>query len=234
MAQFNTPGTRRTIAPDGRYIVTIPVSTTDETNASVPTTPSGTRLVSAEDTQRPDGGRDYVFTFESIAYGGTGSGVDRQQQINGQAAQEPIETHPKFNGVGGGGTVNDADLAAIKAALNSGSAPTFSGTGTNLTAAQDLYALMLKGVTHYYTPSGITYSETVDETNKPDLNELCTVDKPPQDAPALRSGSNWLLIGSRSQKIYAPEGGGNAFWRVTREWLASGPRGWNADFPIYE
>jgi hypothetical protein len=129
--------------------------------------------------------------------------------------------------------VNDADLAAIKAALGSGSAPSFSGTGPNLTAAQNLYALMLKGVTHYYTPSGVTYSETFDETVKPDLNELCSVDRPPQDAPSLRQGGNWLQIGLRANKIYEPDTQ-TSFWRVTREWLASGPRGWNADFDLYE
>jgi hypothetical protein len=91
---------------------------------------------------------------------------------------------------------------------------------------------MLKGVTHYFTPSGITYSETFDETAKPDLNELCTVDRPPADAPSVRGNANWLLVGLRAQKIYEPTG--NSFWRVTREWLASGPRGWNADFDIYE
>ena len=42
------------------------------------------RLVSSEFTNRPDGGRDYVFTYESS---GSAPG-DAQIQINGQAAQE--------------------------------------------------------------------------------------------------------------------------------------------------
>jgi hypothetical protein len=187
------------------------------------------RLVSSEYVLRTDGGRDYIFTYESS---GSSPG-DSQIQVNGQAAQEPIETHPKFNGSQGGGTVTDADLAAIKAALQSGQPPEFTASGTDLTAAENLYKLMLKGVTHYFTPSGITYSETFDESSKPNLSELCTVNRPPNDAPSVRGGSNWLLIGLRAQKIYAPESG-SSFWRVTREWLASGPRGWNADFPIYE
>ena len=229
MASFQTAGSRTTITPEGRKIVSIPVSVTDDAAATVPSAPSGMRLVSSEFTNRPDGGRDYVFTYESS---GSAPG-DAQIQINGQAAQEPIETHPKFNGEQGFGTVTDSDLAAIKASLGSGSAPSFSGTGLNLTAAQDLYALMLKGVTHYYTPSGVTYSETFDETVKPNLNELCSVDRPPQDAPSLREGGNWLQIGLRANKIYEPDTE-TSFWRVTREWLASGPRGWNADFDLYE
>ena len=229
MAQFLTAGYRSTITPEGRRIVQIPVSVDNDSSATAPGAPSGMRLVSNEYTIRPDGGRDYVFTYESA---GSAPG-DAQIQINGQAAQEPIETHPAFNGQQEGGTVNDADLAAIKASLNSGQAPQFTGTGNDLAAAQNLYNLMLKGVTHYFTPSGITYSETFDETTKPNLSELCTVDRPPPDAPTIRGGSNWLMIGIRAQKLYQPETG-NSFWRVTREWLASGPRGWNADFDIYK
>jgi hypothetical protein len=229
MASFQTAGFRSTITPEGRKIVQIPVSVTDDSAPAAPAAPSGMRMVSNEFTIRPDGGRDYVYTFESS---GSAPG-DAQIQINGQAAQEPIETHPKFNGEQGFGTVSDADLAVIRASLNSGNAPTFSGTGLNLTAAQALYALMLKGVTHYYTPSGVTYSETFDETTKPNLNELCSVDRPPQDAPSLRQGGNWLQIGLRANKVYEPDTQAY-FWRVTREWLASGPRGWNADFGIYE
>ena len=229
MPSFQTAGYRSTITPEGRKIVQIPVSVTDDSAATAPGAPSGMRLVSNEYTIRPDGGRDYVFTYESA---GSAPG-DAQIQINGQAAQEPIETHPAFNGQQDGGTVSDADLAAIKASLSSGQAPQFTGTGSALTAAQNLYNLMLKGVTHYFTPSGITYSETFDETTKPNLSELCTVDRPPPDAPTIRGGSNWLMIGIRAQKLYQPETG-SSFWRVTREWLASGPRGWNADFDIYK
>jgi len=229
MTSYETPGFRSTITPEGRRIVQIPVSVITDATPTLPTRPQGTKLVSSEYVIRPDGGRDYIFTYESS---GSAPG-DAQIQVNGQAAQEPIETHPKFNGLQSSGTVSDADLAAIKTALQSGQAPQLTATGNNLTAAQNLYKLMLKGVTHYFTPSGITYSQTFDETVTPDLSELCTVDRPPQDAPSLRQGSNWLLIGLRAQKIYEPESG-TSFWRVTREWLASGPRGWNADFEIYE
>jgi hypothetical protein len=230
MAAIEIPGYRSTVGPDGRKIIQIPVSTTDNGEvASPPSPPDGTRYIGREFVVRPDGGRDYIFTYESNG----DTPADGNVQISGQAAQEPIETHPNFNGEGpSGGTVQDDDLAAIKNALTSGQRPNFTGGGGNLVAAQELYELMLRGVTHYFTPSGITYSETFDETGKPSLQELCSIDRPPTDAPSLRSNSNWLLIGLRAQKIYAPESG-NSFWRVTREWLASGPRGWNADYDIY-
>jgi hypothetical protein len=229
MASIET-GRRETSTPDGKVITQINVSTTGVDEAATnPSRPAKSRLVSREWTNRPDGARDYVFTFENIG----DRTIDPEQQINGQAAQEPIETHPSFNGAQDGGTVSDADLAAIKAALSAGSEPQFTATGADLTAAQGLYNLMLKGVTHYYTPSGITYSETNDEDQKPSLIELCRVSNPPPDAPNLLENSNWLMIGMRAQRIYEPEKQ-TRFWRVTREWLASGPRGWNADFDIYK
>jgi hypothetical protein len=186
------------------------------------------RMVGYEYTKRPDGGRDYAFTFESNG----SSPSDSQIQINGQCAQEPVETHPKFNGESGSGTVTDKDLAAIKQSLSDGTTPTFTAKGNDRIAAQNLYKLMLRGVTNYYTPSGITYSETFDETTKPTLSELATVNRPPQDAPSLGNNMNWLLLSLRAQKIYQPDSG-TSVWRVTREWLASGPRGWNADFELY-
>jgi hypothetical protein len=94
MPSFQTAGSRTTFTPEGRKIVSIPVSVTDDSAATLPSAPSGMRLVSSEFTNRSDGGRDYVFTYESS---GSAPG-DAQIQINGQAAQEPIETHPKFNG----------------------------------------------------------------------------------------------------------------------------------------
>lgn len=229
MAQYEIPGRRSTLTPEGRVIHQIPVSTDADVNANAPATPPGTQLVSAEYTQRPDGGRDYLFTYESAS----ASSNDKAAEIAGQAAQEPIETHPKFNGGGvPAGQVTQADLAEIRRALSEGTPPVFTGTGTNLERAQALYQLRLKGVENYFTPSGVTYSETVDEQSKPNLSELCRIDQPPADAPTLPSSANWLQIGLRAQKLYNPESR-TTFWRVTREWLASGPRGWNADFEIY-
>jgi hypothetical protein len=105
MATFETPGYRSTLTPEGRKIIQIPLSVTDDDAPSMPTVPDGTRLVSREYTRRPDGGRDYVFTYES---NGSEPG-DAQIQVNGQAAQEPIETHPSFNGEGPDGEGPDGE-----------------------------------------------------------------------------------------------------------------------------
>jgi len=228
MASIET-SRREAWLPDGKTITTINVATTgiDEV-ATNPTRPSGSRLVSREWSTSPHGGREYVFTFEKLAPRGN----EPEMQISGQAAQEPIETHPRFNGKGGYGNVTDADLSEIKRALADGDEPEFTGEEADLIAAEELYTLMLKGVTQYFTPSGITYAETSDENEKPSLQNLCKVNNPPSDAPLLNEGQNWLLIGLRAQKIYEPERE-SKFWRVTREWLASGPRGWNADLNIY-
>lgn len=186
---------------------------------------------------REDGGRDYVFNYESIDSNFPGSEardpkVDPVCQISGQAAQEPIETHPKFAKLADGTeNVTETDLAEIRKALDDGRSPTFTATGAQLQKAQDLYKLMVRGITHYYTASGITYSETTEQVERPDIKELCRIDKPPLNAPLVLQNSNWLQIGLNAEKIFVPYG--KSFWRVTREWLASGPRGWNADYVIY-
>jgi len=228
MAQYETIGKRYSLGADGKLQVQIPISVTDDTAITEPTPPTGTKLVSYEYTIRADGGRDYILVYEK----GGSSTQKAQVQVQGQASQEPVETHPKFNGLTGYGTVSNTDLAAIKAALNDGSTPVFTGTGLDLTAAQDLYSIMLKGVTSYYTPSGITYSETTDETTKPSLADLCKVQTAPTDAPTLATNQNWLFFSIRAEKIYDPITN-TPIWRTSKEWIASGPRGWNADYDLY-
>ena len=123
MAQFETSAQSAGISKDGTLTWKIPVSVTDNSAVQVPTAPVGTNLIAVDLTTRDDGGQDYVFTFESIAGGWEGTArkteTDPNCQITGQAAQEPIETHWRFNGGknGAGTKVSDADLAEIKKAL---------------------------------------------------------------------------------------------------------------------
>lgn len=241
MPQYETSARTAGISKDGTLTWKIPVSVTDDSAATPPTAPTGTNLVSVDLTSRDDGGRDYVFTYESIAGGWEGTvrktETDPTCQITGQAAQEPIETHWRFNGgrTGTGTKVSDADLAEIKKALDEGKeTPAYkSQSGSSeRTLAEELYKLMRRGISHYYTPSGITYSESFEQDQKPDLKELCTISRPSPNAPYLENNSNWLLVGLRAEKNFRPYG--NSFWTVTKEWMASGPRGWNADGTIYE
>ena len=229
MSSIYTPGFTDTTQPGGKRSQRIPISTTtDAAPSPTPTTPVGFRLIGTNYTRRPDGGRDYVLDYEEIVQT---SSTDIS--VNGQAAEQPIETHPSFNGASGFGTVSESDLLLIRGALGSGTTPTFTGTGLNLTAAEDLLSVMNKGITNYYTPSGISYSETVDQTSKPSIAELCTVQDPPSDAPTLAANQNWLFNSLNAQKVLDPLDSTSYFWRVTRQWIASGPRGWNADFNIY-
>ena len=234
MASIFTPGLSVGIQSGGKQTIRIPVATTANEDATQPTTPVGFRLIGVNYSRREDGGRNYVYDYEQIGDGsGTGgaggSAVDKQ--VNGQAVEQPIETHPKFNGVGGYGTVNAADLAMIQNPT-SGVPPVFTATGINLVAAEALYELKSRKVESFYTATGVSYSETTEQTNKPTLEDLCTVQDPPSDAPTLLTPRNWLFNSMTAQNIVDPLGGASA-WRVTRTWLASDTRGWNADFAIY-
>ena len=227
MAIIYTAGFSDTSQPGGKRSKKLPFSTTTDEAPIAPTPPVGFRLISSSYTRRQDGGRDYVLDYEEVV---EDSATDIS--VSGQAAQEPIETHPSFNGVDGFGTVSESDLLLIRGALGSGNTPAFTGEGINLTAAQDLLSVMNKGIVNYYTPSGISYSQTQDETSKPSIADLCSVQSPPSDAPTLAAGQNWLFNSLTASKVKNPMDA-TYFWRVTRQWIASGPRGWNADFTIY-
>lgn len=240
MAQFETASRSASVSKDGTVSWKVPVSTTDNSPATIPTAPDGTSLVAVDMTNREDGGRDYVFTFESISASWEGTTRDPKTdpvcQISGQASPEPIETHWRFNGgkTGKDPKVTDADLAEIKKALDEGKeVPDYKSKegSPQRELAENLYKLMRRGITQYYTPSGVTYSETYVQDAKPSLRELCTVAIPPINAPYLDGNANWLLLSLRAEKIFKPYG--KSFWQVTKEWLASGPRGWNADGLIY-
>ena len=101
MAQHQTSGNRVSITPDGKRIHTILISRTTDDAATTPSAPTGTSLVSVEYTGRADGGRDYTYVFESP---GPSAGA-ASSEVSGQASQEPIETHPSFNGADSFGTI---------------------------------------------------------------------------------------------------------------------------------
>ena len=47
-----------------------------------------------------------------------------------------------------------------------------------------------------------------------------------------------VVVRSTNPVMWQPESTiweeGTPIWRTSKEWIASGPRGWNADFALYE
>jgi hypothetical protein len=146
--------------------------------------------------------------------------VGDSYSVSGTASQEPLATHPNFQKEG-------------KWAVTESEWKTWDKWQKESTdiSAQDLTSfsegfqkfikLYLSGFTDYLQPR-VSLRVTDANTNAPDLSELGKIASP-RSAPTLPNGANWLMSGC------------DAFvdsdknWEVTREYISSGPGGWNAD-----
>jgi hypothetical protein len=86
---------------------------------------------------------------------------------------------------------------------------------------QKFIQLTLAGFTDYLQPR-VSIRVTDANTDEPDLSELGKIADPAR-APTLADGANWLLTG-----VDASEDA-DKNWEVTREYMSSGPGGWNQD-----
>lgn len=93
---------------------------------------------------------------------------------------------------------------------------------------QELLTLINDGVETYLVPKPV-YRYSYNSRSEPPaslLNDVGDIGNPPK-APSVTGGRNWLLIGvtydyERTTRIY----------KITQEWLLSGPGGWDTD--VYE
>jgi uncharacterized protein YheU (UPF0270 family) len=140
--------------------------------------------------------------------------------VSGTASQEPLATHPHFQESGKWAVTADEWKLWDK----------WQKEGTDLEAEnlteygegfQKFIKLTLAGFTDYLQPR-VSIRVTDANTDEPDLSELGKIAEP-ASAPTLADGANWLLTG-----VDASEDA-DKNWEVTREYMSSGPNGWNAD-----
>ena len=203
----------------GNPIVT---ETWEDFEEEPPIPPSATRI--ARNVRRSHSEGKYVLTFDRSPFfdegePGQGNGSTDSYSVEGSLSQEPIETHPKFKTL----TVNDwknwrtwKDNPADPA-LN-GWKPSQEPTDSPLYLLWKLYS---KGITDYLVPRAVV-RERRNETSPPNLSRLGKI-QPPQNAPNLPSGGNWLLSGVSGTQEQ------NASWTNSYEYLSSGENGWNND-----
>ena len=183
--------------------------------------------------QRPTGGKirnvrqsiadgRAVMTYDEID-----DTVGDSYSVSGTASQEPLATHPHF--IKGGKWEITAEEWAVwdkvqkgetslkmesQKAVPEGGKPWSEGF-------KKFIELTLAGFTDYLQPR-ISIRVTDANTDEPDLSELGKIAEPAK-APTLADGANWLLSG-----VDASEDA-DKNWEVTREFMSSGPKGWNAD-----
>ena len=151
----------------------------------------------------------------------TSSVSDNTMELVAGSRTEPIETFSSSNSNYDFASLSADDLKEVRDAVaDVGSA--------NVSPPQDgtkfyLYQLLVKGVTSYLAPS-VTLRYIYTSTTVPSLANIMKTIANPNNAPSLPSGSNWLFTNLTYTIVYD---GTAAKYRVTEEYLASGPGGWD-------
>ena len=157
------------------------------------------------------------------------SGASTTYQINGSTSQEPLATHKMFKPEGTKAVTVDewkkwkiweADPHDIELA---GWKPDAEGNSDGIKA---YYAYRNRGIEDYLVGT-VTMRVTTEETSSPSLATLGKIASP-ANAPTLPNSRTWLCVGIDGERTAF----GNSRWKVTREYRASAPGGWDTD--IYD
>jgi len=155
-----------------------------------------------------------------LSYDRVDESVGDTYSVSGTASQEPLATHPHFQ-PRGKWAVTAEEWKTWDKWQKEGTdigAENLSGFSEGFKKFIELY---LSGFTDYLQ-SRVSIRVTDANTTEPSLQELGKIASPAK-APTLADGANWLMTG-----VDATEDA-DKNWEVTREYLSSGPGGWNAD-----
>ncbi len=148
------------------------------------------------------------------------STVGDSYSISGTASQEPLATHPHFQ-AGGKWEVSDAEWKKWDKWQKEGTdLETVSSQGLSVGFSKFI-ELYISGFTDYLQPR-VTIRVIDASTTEPSLTNLGKISVPSKK-PTLPSGADWLLSGVDATQ----DADGN--WEVAREYISSGPGGWNED-----
>lgn len=156
----------------------------------------------------------------TLQYDIVDSTVGDTYSLTGTASQEPLATHPYFQ-ANGKWAVTDSEWKTWDKWQKEGTDIATQTLTTYSTGFQKFIELYLKGFTDYLQPR-LTLRLVDASTSEPTITELGKISDPAR-APGLSDGANWLLTGIDA----SPDADNN--WEVSREYISSGPGGWNAD-----
>lgn len=140
--------------------------------------------------------------------------------LSASVSQEPLATHPLFK------DIEDSEWKKFKAWEKDPGDESIGGwtpDSESASASMRKYSKFRnKGIEDYLLGT-VTLRVAEDNQGTPRLSNLGRIDSPSY-APSLPNSRNWLLVG-----IDAERTGASGRWRVTREYRASGPGGWNEE-----
>jgi len=173
-----------------------------------------------------DGGMSAVrLTYKGAAStdsGGGGGGSKETYSFDVSVNEEPILSHPKVK------DLEEIELIALQQIIN-GQVNKEDGAAWADDITSDNGVLFLgkirQGITAYLVPT-VTYTETgVSNTDQSSvLGDVGRVNNPP-GVPNI-AGRNWMFMGLQQTE----EGDSYSY---TKNWLLSGPGGWDADVYDY-
>jgi hypothetical protein len=137
--------------------------------------------------------------------------TDRVVSYPATVTTEPIETHPDFADSEFAGTPGDPENGAVWDP-DSGEFIGFVGAGA---------PAELRGVRSYYVGSVIARATYYTRT-PPRFRNICKITPSLPNIPDIPGVKNWLYLPPSSEQI-----GRARLWRVTEEFLGSGPAGWS-------
>jgi hypothetical protein len=156
----------------------------------------------------------------TLQYDIVDSTVGDTYSLTGTASQEPLATHPYFQDNGKWAVTVD-EWKTWDKWQKEGTDIAAQTLTTYSTGFQKFIELYLKGFTDYLQPR-LTLRLVDANTSEPTITDLGKIASPAK-APTLDDGANWLLAGIDA----SPDADNN--WEVSREYISSGPGGWNAD-----
>ena len=163
---------------------------------------------------------EYVDGKYRTSYKITSEGTGFNYRIQSTTSTEPLKTHPKF-AEGGEWELSDDDLDKIKKAESGDPGVTWKSLNTGSGGLSAYASRAQRGMDSYLNPSS-TLSITTDEDELPDLSDVGKIAEP-EGAPGITEGSNWLFVGCTAEALT------NGKWRISREYRASGTKGWDSD-----
>ena len=201
----------KTVNNRNRGVTSVTMEELGATSENAIAAPSGTTIRNVR--------RSIADGRATLTYDEVDATVGDAYSVSGTASQEPLATHPYFQPEGKW-AVSEAEWKKWDKWQKEGTdLTTLTLTSEGGVGFQSFIYLYLRGFTDYLQPR-VSIRVTDANTTEPDLDELGKIATPPK-APTLDGGANWLMTGCDASE----DADGN--WEVTREFMSSGPGGWN-------
>lgn len=202
----------KTVNNRNRGVTTVTMEELGATSEDAISKPSGSSIRNVR--------RSLADGRATLQYDIVDSTVGDSYSLTGTASQEPLATHPYFQ-ESGKWAVTETEWKTWDKWQKEG-ADISKETLTSFSEGfQKFISLYLKGFTDYMQPR-ITLRLVDANTSEPTIDGIGKI-ATPSKAPDLNDGANWLLTGIDA----SPDADNN--WEVSREYISSGPGGWNAD-----